>query len=90
MSHITATYMAFFMEALFPLVGVIKLPLYYYTLFTLRKQVKIKKCNIGYKTHLLRCFFVHKFTWSISPTVGVRGRALCPGSTPGAPLLQID
>lgn len=31
--------------------------------------------------------FILKFTWSISPTAGVQGRALCPGSTPGAPLL---
>lgn len=26
--------------------------------------------------------------WSISSTADVQGRALCPGSTPGAPLLQ--
>ena len=28
------------------------------------------------------------FTWSISSTADVQGRALCPGSTPGAPLYQ--
>ena len=30
--------------------------------------------------------FILKFTWSISPTAGVLGRAMFPGSTPGAPL----
>lgn len=33
-----------------------------------------------------RVLFLY-FAWSISSTADVQGRALCPGSTPGAPLL---